>query len=201
MDQTQVELLRSKSFGEIQKLLQILKIKDQATLEHSNRVYSLTHEWASYMRSKWLWLDVDLAALELAALLHDVGKVAVLDEVLNKPGALTEIERDHLEQHAEIGYQMVSDFQEVEDVAEGIRHHHERWDGHGYPFGLSENRIPKISQIIAVVDTYDAITSDRPYQKARSREVAIQIIEAEAGRQFGPEVATEFVQFLQARNL
>lgn len=201
MDRTQVELLRSKSFGEIQKLLQILKLKDQSTLEHSNRVYALTNEWATFMRSKWKWLDIDVAALELAALLHDVGKVAVMDEVLNKTGALTAIERDHLEQHAEIGYQMVSDFQAVEDVAEGIRHHHERWDGHGYPVGLRENQIPKISQIIAVVDAYDAITSDRPYQKARSREAAIQIIEAEAGRQFAPEVATEFVQFVQARNL
>ena len=200
MDQTALRIERSNSFDQIQNLLKLLKLKDLNTFEHSNRVYSLTREWATWMRSQWKWTDLDLAALELAALLHDLGKVGVLDEILNKPDLLTAVERDHLEQHAEIGFRMLSGFSGVEDIALGIRHHHERWDGHGYPLRLRENEIPKIARIISVVDTYDAITSDRPYRQGRSSEIAIRIIESEAGRQFCPEIAIDFIQFLRARN-
>lgn len=192
--------LREKSFDLVQNLVQLLSLKDQKTLEHSNRVYALTCEWATYMRSKWQWTDIDVSALELAALLHDVGKVGVLDEVLHKPSALTSIERDHLEQHSEIGYQLIRDFPGIQDIAQGVRHHHERWDGRGYPLGLQAAHIPKISQIISIVDAYDAITSDRPYRAGRSHEVAIQEIQKEAGRQFSPAMAQDFVRFMASRN-
>lgn len=191
---------REQSFDLVQNLVQLISLKDKNTLEHSNRVYALTREWSTYMRSKWQWIDLDVSALELAALLHDVGKVGVLDEVLSKPDALTSVERDHLEQHAEIGYQLIRDFPGIQDIANGVRHHHERWDGRGYPLGLKESQIPKIAQIIAVVDAYDAITSDRPYRKGRTHEVALAEIQKEAGRQFGPAVANDFVQFMHSRN-
>ncbi len=194
------QIQRERSFDLVQNLVQLISLKDKNTLEHSNRVYTLTHEWSTYMRSRWLWIDLDVSALELSSLLHDVGKVGVLDEILLKPDALTAIERDHLEQHSEIGYQLIRDFPGIQDIAQGVRHHHERWDGQGYPLGLKENQIPKIAQIIAIVDTYDAITSDRSYRKARSHEVAIQEIEKEAGRQFNPELVRDFIQFVHSRN-
>ena len=191
---------REKSFDLVQNLVQLISLKDTKTLEHSNRVYALTREWSTYMRSKWQWTDIDVAALELASLLHDVGKVGVLDEVLHKPAALTSIERDHLEQHSEIGYQLIRDFPGINDIAQGVRFHHERWDGRGYPLGLQGTKIPKIAQIIAIVDTYDAITSDRPYRQGRSHEVAMAEISKEAGRQFSPAMAQDFARFMHSRN-
>ena len=197
---TQQIIQREKSFDLVQNLVQLISLKDKNTLEHSNRVYGLTREWATSMRAKWQWIDLDVGALELAALLHDVGKVGVLDEILLKPDALTKIERDHLEQHPEIGYQLIRDFPGIQDIAQGVRHHHERWDGRGYPLGLKENKIPKIAQIIAIVDTYDAITSDRPYREGRTHELALLEIEREAGRQFSSELVQDFLQFMHGRN-
>jgi putative nucleotidyltransferase with HDIG domain len=199
MDQS-IQIVREKSFDLVQNLIQIISLKDKNTLEHSNRVYSLTREWATYMRSRWSWTDLDVSALELAALLHDVGKVGVLDEILQKPGALTPVERDHLEQHSEIGYQMIRDFPGISDIAIGVRHHHERWDGRGYPLGLKDTKIPTISRIINIVDAFDAITSDRPYRKGRSQNEAILELQKEAGRQFDPALVNEFIGFLHARN-
>jgi putative nucleotidyltransferase with HDIG domain len=194
------QVVRERSFDLLQNLVQIISFKDQGTLKHSNRVFELTREWSSYMRSRWQWIDIDVNALEMAALLHDVGKVGVLDEVLLKPASLTPAERDHLEQHSEIGYQLVRDYPGIDDISQGIRHHHERWDGKGYPLGLKEKQIPVFAQIIAIVDTYDAITSDRPYRKGRTTTEAIQEIGKVAGRQFNPELAAQFIQFMQARN-
>ena len=195
-----LNIVREKSFDLVQNLVQLISLKDKNTLEHSNRVYALTREWATYMRSKWQWIDIDVSALELAALLHDVGKVGVLDEVLSKPDALSKVERDHLEQHSEIGYQLIRDFPGISDISLGVRHHHERWDGRGYPLGLKATQIPKIALIIAIVDAYDAITSDRPYRQARSHEVAMQEIEKEAGRQFSAELTKDFLNFMHSQN-
>lgn len=193
-------IAREKSFDLVQNLVQLISLKDKNTLEHSNRVYTLTREWATYMRSKWQWTDIDVSALELASLLHDVGKVGVLDEVLSKPGALTSVERDHLEQHSEIGYQLIRDFPGISDIAQGVRHHHERWDGRGYPLGLKESKIPKIAQIISIVDAYDAITSDRPYRAGKTHEWAMAEIQKEAGRQFAPAMVQDFVRFMHSQN-
>ena len=181
-------------------LLELLAVKDKQTYHHSNRVSTLTKEWAMYMRSRWQWTTFDLEELQTAALLHDIGKVGVLDEVLLKESSLTTAERESMEQHSEIGYQMVRDYPGISEIAMGVRHHHERWDGKGYPLGLKGKQIPLFAQIIGLVDTYDAIVSDRPYRKARSHEVALVEIQAEAGRQFSAELVETFLQFMHARN-
>ena len=199
-NETVTPVKRERSLDRLQTLIQIISYKDQGTLQHSNRVYELTREWASYMRRRWEWIEMDLEALETAALLHDVGKIGVLDEVLLKPGSLTPAERDHLEQHAEIGYQMIRDYPGIQDIAMGVRHHHERWDGKGYPLGLKEKQIPAFAQIIAIVDAFDAMTSQRPYRSPLSEVGALKEIEKEAGRQFAPQYAAQFAQFMRARN-
>ena len=184
----------------IPTLLSLLQSKDAGTRAHVGRVHELTAEWITYLRGRWELLDANIEVIEIAAVLHDVGKVAVLDEVLMKKTSLTEVERDHLEQHSEIGYQMLRDCPGMDEVAEAVRHHHERWDGGGYPLGLRERQIPLASRMIAIVDAYDAIVSERPYKSARPPSEAINEISQEAGRQFCPTLATQFIQFMYARN-
>ena len=181
-------------------LTQLLEIKDQGTHEHSYRVAKLTSEWIQYMKSRDQWIDLDEGDLVLAARLHDVGKVGILDQILNKVGPLTYEEREHLNLHAEIGYELVRELKVVKHLALAVRHHHERWDGKGYPLGLKREQIPFFAQVISIVDAFDAITNERPYQRARTAAEAILEIENNAGCQFSPLLASSFVKFLHARN-
>ena len=181
-------------------LTHLLRNKDQDTAEHSYRVGELTSEWIQHMKSRDQWTHLEEQDLVLAARLHDVGKVGVLDQILNKSGPLTNEEREHLNLHAEIGYELVRDLNVAANLALAVRHHHERWDGGGYPLGLKKDQIPFFAQVICIVDAFDAMTSDRPYQAARPQAEAILEIERNAGRQFSPVLAESFVQFLHARN-
>ena len=192
---------RFKSENFEQALTSLIQFKDQATFQHSNRVAEITAEWIQFEQGKQRWSGINAEALVRAARLHDVGKVGVLDQILQKPGALNPEERKQLNLHSEIGYELIRDLPGNDELALAIRHHHERWDGGGYPLGLKNNQIPLFAQIIAIVDAYDAITSDRPYREGRSREAAIEEIENNAGRQFSPQLSDAFIQFLHARNL
>ncbi len=194
------DIAREQSIVLLQSFVQVLAAKDKNTHSHVNRVYKLTQEWTTYLRRRWMHLDQDFEAIEIAALLHDIGKVGVLDEVLLKPSALTPSEREHLEAHSELGYQMIRDYPGIQEVAQAVRHHHERFDGKGYPLGLKAKQIPIGARMIAIVDAYDAITSDRPYRRARSHEVALGEILNAAGQQFCPELVPTFIQFMHARN-
>jgi HD-GYP domain-containing protein (c-di-GMP phosphodiesterase class II) len=178
-------------------LIDLLKSKDLATDAHSRRVSALTSEWIQHMKSRAEWIDLEEQDLVLAARLHDVGKVGVLNRVLQKEGPLTELERAHLNQHAEIGYELVRDIDTT--LALAVKHHHERWDGNGYPSKLAGDAIPFFAQVICIVDSFDAMTSDRPYQKARSEAQAVIELENNAGHQFSPILVESFVKFLNAR--
>jgi HD-GYP domain-containing protein (c-di-GMP phosphodiesterase class II) len=134
-----------------------------------------------------------LIKLELLAVLHDIGKMSINKDILEKDGQLTESEWLEIQKHPESGYRIASASPELKPVAYYILCHHERWDGSGYPYGLKGEDIPLLSRIIAVVDTYDAITHDRSYRKAKQREFAIDEIRKNSGVQFDPKIVDAFL--------
>lgn len=136
--------------------------------------------------------ESDLEHLQLAATLHDVGKIAMPDEILRKPSPLTEDEQDVMRRHPIDGEEIVSRIRDLRDVLPGIRSHHERLDGTGYPDSLHDREIPLEPRIIAVADTFDAMTTERPYRKALPHAAAAKEIAAGAGGQFCPQVVSAF---------
>ena len=138
--------------------------------------------------------------LKIATLLHDVGKIGVSDKILMKKGKLTKKEQEKLREHAIIGHNILSPIKEIEDVFAIIRHHHENFDGTGYPDGLKGNEIPMISRIIAVSNSYDTMTSDRPHRKAMSKELALKEIEEQKGSQFDPVVTDAFIKVVTSKD-
>ena len=144
-------------------------------------------------------LDVperDRQAIEIAALLHDIGKLAVPEHILSKPGPLTPDERKKMQMHAQIGAQIVGAVPFPCPVAPLIHSHHERWDGAGYPSGLSGEQIPLGARILSVVDCFDALTSRRPYRPALPQDEAVQMLRDEAGKAFDPAIVTRFTELL-----
>ena len=142
--------------------------------------------------------DLQLSMLRLLCLLHDIGKIAIPLEILNKPGKLTDDEWAVMRSHTEKGYQIAMATDELSLLAEMILYHHERWDGKGYPTGLKEENINILSRIISIVDAYDAMVNDRVYRKALSPEQAQKEILDNAGTQFDPNLAEEFIQLLHS---
>jgi HD-GYP domain-containing protein (c-di-GMP phosphodiesterase class II) len=140
--------------------------------------------------------DAEVDRIRSAALLHDIGKVAIPDEILHKPGPLTDEEWVLMREHPVIGERILNVLPGMSAVARIVRHDHERWDGLGYPDGLSGEAIPLGSRIIIAADTYHAITSDRPYREARSHSEAIEELTRCAGTQFDPTVTAALVGYL-----
>ena len=134
--------------------------------------------------------------LELLATLHDIGKISIERSILQKPDKLTQSEWEEMRKHPESGYRIAMATPELKPIADYILTHHERWDGKGYPNGLSGNKIPLLSRIISIVDAYDAMTEDRVYRKALSKEEAVQEIIENAGTQFDPKIAKLFVRLI-----
>ncbi|MEZ4627414.1 MAG: HD-GYP domain-containing protein [Eubacteriales bacterium] len=132
--------------------------------------------------------------MSLFSMLHDIGKVGINDAILQKPGALTEVEWLEMRKHPEIGFRIAQNNVDLAPISEYILSHHERWDGKGYPRGLKGEEIPILSRILAVVDAFDAMTNERIYSKPRSHEEAAQEILRCAGSQFDPTVARAFVE-------
>jgi HD-GYP domain-containing protein (c-di-GMP phosphodiesterase class II) len=135
--------------------------------------------------------------LKLLAFLHDIGKIAVPDSILEKPGALTPKEWEEMKQHCEIGYRIAISAPELSPIANSILSHHERWDGSGYPQGLKGKQIPLLARIIAVLDAYDTMTQGRIYKKEISEQEALAEIVRCAGTQFDPEVVTAFQKLMK----
>jgi hypothetical protein len=189
-----VEISREQQIEVLRDLTAALESKDPYTHGHSRRVERHVLRTGAAMA-----LSVDqIEDLRKAAALHDVGKIRVPDRVLRKPSQLTIEERALVEEHVVVGAWMVSSVGDA-DVIAGVRHHHERWDGRGYPDGLMGAEIPLFSRVIAVADAYDAMTSTRPYRASFGRDKAVDVLWAEAGIQFDPMVVEAFVAALPTR--
>jgi HD-GYP domain-containing protein (c-di-GMP phosphodiesterase class II) len=173
-------------------LMAALDAKDAATEGHSERVAHLTVAVAKEMALP----KERLVDIERGALLHDVGKIGVPDAVLQKPDALDEGEWEAMQKHPLLAGLMVSKVEFLEGALPILLYHHERYDGNGYPFGLEADAIPLEARIFTVVDSYDAMTSDRPYRKAMPSDVALREIRENAGIQFDPQVVEAFGRVL-----
>jgi len=176
--------LEATSFASVEALARAIDARDPYTYGHSARVSRLSFEIA---REMGLPSD-QLSTLSRAALLHDIGKIGVEDRVLRKPGPLTKREVTAMRAHPVIGYEMLKGLHFLEPSLSGVRHHHEHWDGSGYPDGLSGADIPLAVRILTVADALDALTSDRPYRSAMTFSAAVATIEAGVGIQFDPAV-------------
>ena len=171
-------------------LARALEAKDDETEGHSERVtaYALRLGRALGLRRE------ALEDLRRGALLHDLGKIGIPDAVLRKPGPLTEEEKALMRTHPLIGDRILEGLPALQGARGVVRHHHERFDGRGYPEGLQVEEIPLLARIFAVVDAYDAMTSDRPYRRALSHGEALAAIAREAGKQFDPQVVRVFLR-------
>jgi diguanylate cyclase (GGDEF)-like protein/putative nucleotidyltransferase with HDIG domain len=179
----------------IEALAVALLERDRYTGEHSEAVIEMS---GAVARNLGLG-PTDVERVRSAALLHDIGKVAIPDEILHKPGPLTDAEWKLMREHPVIGERILRVLPGLGSVARIVRHEHERWDGGGYPDGLAGEAIPLGSRIIIAADTYHAITSDRPYRAAKPHEVAVEELARCAGTQFDPKVTQALIGHLYGR--
>jgi HD-GYP domain-containing protein (c-di-GMP phosphodiesterase class II) len=138
--------------------------------------------------------DQEVNELGIVGLFHDIGKIAIDEQILNKAGVLTENEWKEMIRHPEVGYRLLGAVPDLTDIATYVLAHHERWDGSGYPKGIKGKDIPLQSRIVAVVDAYDAMVSERPYKKSLTKGQAIEELRNNAGTQFDPDIVKVFVE-------
>lgn len=170
-------------------ILKALDAKDNYTFGHSMRV-----TYFSMIVGKELGLaDADIYELQLAALFHDIGKIGTPDAVLNKPTRLTDEEFNIMKEHPSQSYEILKGFDNFEKIARNAKHHHERYDGRGYPDGLKGEEIPMYARIILIADTFDAMTSTRVYRKGLPYEVAFEELKEFSGSQFDPGLVQRFI--------
>lgn len=194
------QLLKNKNLflQTVFALSSAIEAKDSYTQGHTERVtrYSLILATELKAMDKISALDakVFFENLRISSLLHDIGKIGVSEVILNKQDTLNEIEREEIKKHPYIGAKILSEINEFYEPILGVKCHHEKYDGSGYPDGLKGEKIPLIARIIAVADTFDAITTDRSYRKSLSREEAASLIEKEKNAQFDPVIVEAFLR-------
>jgi putative nucleotidyltransferase with HDIG domain len=171
------------------KLTQTLVLRDPDGHGHALRVTELALRIAAALGAG----ERRIQAIRAGGPLHDIGKLEVDRAILEKPGALDPDELDEIRAHPELGARMLQGVRSMRAALDCVLHHHERWDGTGYPYGLGGHEIPLEARILAVADAYDAMISDRPYRKARTPEEARAEVERCAGSQFDPQVAVAFL--------
>ena len=184
---------KSKRSNNLKALLSTLQEVDKDTLAHVERTKVLAEKLG-----KRLGLNsIERTRLSLLSMLHDIGKITIPLEILNKPSSLNEDEWEVLKTHTIKGKNIALSSPLFKDIADEILHHHERWDGMGYPDGLSKETIPLLSRIVSVVDSFDAMISDRPYRKRMSVNEAIEELKRNSGTQFDPRVVSEFIPLVE----
>jgi putative nucleotidyltransferase with HDIG domain len=176
--------------GLLHSLTSAVDAKDAYTCGHSERVALLSRHLARQIQLP----EVEIERIYMAGLLHDVGKIGVPENVLQKTGRLTAEEFEQMKRHPQIGARILRDIKQIEDIIPGVLHHHERYDGRGYPAGLAGERIPLMGRIICLADCFDAMTSNRTYRKALPLEVALTEIRRCSGTQFDPRLTESFLQ-------
>ena len=187
-ERARAQELRQSYVATVRALANAVEARDAYTGKHAERVaaYGIAIARAGGMSI------ADDPQIEFGFLLHDVGKVAVPDAILFKPEPLDGPERDVMERHAAIGWEILRDIEFLGDAKLVVRHHHERWDGAGYPDGLAGEDIPLAARVFSVADTFDALTTDRPYRPGMDVATAREIIEGASGTQFDPEAVAAF---------
>ncbi|MBW2673414.1 MAG: response regulator [Deltaproteobacteria bacterium] len=191
-DRQRLEAERGMMLASITSLIVALEARDHYTRGHSEAVALLVSEMAARMGMEPNEID----SLGIAGRLHDIGKIGVPDNILLKPGRLTGAESSIVRQHPLTGVSILGSIPSIHELIPVIRHHHERFDGNGYPDGLRGEKIPLWVRMTAVADTYDALTSDRPYRRGRSQGEALSIIEDVKGTQLCPDCADVFIKLI-----
>jgi putative nucleotidyltransferase with HDIG domain len=188
-----IELYRRQAeflSGVVRALTSAIDAKDPYTCGHSDRVARVSVKLADKIGCD----AKELETIYLGGLLHDIGKIGIDDNVLRKPGKLSEAEYEHIKMHADIGYKILKDLKQLGQILPAVRHHHEAWDGSGYPLGLAGEKIPLYARIVAVADAFDAMSSDRPYRKGMPDEKLDEIFRGGAGKQWDAQVVDAFFQ-------
>lgn len=180
----------------LKRFINMINKKDRYTYGHTERVVIYLGWFANYLELD----EKDKLNLKLAAYLHDIGKVEIPEEVLNKKEKLTDYEYELLKQHPTLGVELIKHIKSFEELLPLIKHHHERYDGRGYPDKLSGEEIPYLARVISIVDSFDAITSHRPYNSRRGHDDAIKELKRCAGSQFDPELVEKFIKMIELKN-
>lgn len=173
----------------LQMMAQAVDLKDPYTSRHSQRVAIYAVRIARALGLP----EEEVEKIRLGALMHDIGKIGISGRIIRKPGRLTPEERQSMERHSSVGADIIAPLEIVGEAAEMVRHHHEHWDGSGYPDGLKGEAIPLGSRIILVADAFDALITDRPYRQGASRVQALDVIRSHAGTQFDPRIVSVLV--------
>ncbi len=171
-------------------LSRAIEARDPHSSGHAMRVGVM----AEVVAARLGWDEGDVEVLRMGAALHDIGKLAVPEEILRKPGPLDDAELAEIRRHPEEGARMVAGVKALRLAVPAVLYHHERWDGQGYPVGIEGDAIPWEARVLAVVDSFDAMTTDRAYRKAISDDLAVQELERCSGTQFDPEVVRVFAE-------
>ncbi|MFH1880065.1 MAG: HD-GYP domain-containing protein, partial [Bacillota bacterium] len=179
----------------IEAFVSSMEAKDHYTEGHSRRVSALAVQIAKQLR----FSNAKIKQMEIAALLHDIGKIGIEETILQKPNRLNLEEQKRIQEHPLIGVETVQRVGISEEITEMIRHHHERYEGGGYPDGLDYTKVSFEAYILGVADAFDAMTSDRPYRTAMSTHVAMTILEKESGKQFHPDVVRAMKDYMYAQ--
>ena len=177
----------------IEGWVRALDLRDRETEGHTQRVTDITIRVAQQLG----FSEEELSHIKRGALLHDMGKIAIPDEILQKPGPLNETEWERMRQHPMYAYEMLSPIAYLNPALDIPFYHHERWNGSGYPHGLKGEKIPLSARLFAIVDVWDALRSDRPYRKAIPREQVIEYLSENANILFDPKLVEVFLKFVK----
>jgi len=187
----------SRKSKTLDTIMETLNEKTEETKEHCDRVADYSEK---LLRKIGYTRQIDIEEIRLLARIHDIGKITIAEEILNKPSSLTIDEYERIKTHAEAGYKIVKNIIDSENIALAVLHHHEKVDGSGYPYGLTQSQIPLFARIIAITDAYDAMISERPYKDKFTMEQAIKELISNAGTQFDSEYVDLFIEILKNPN-